>query len=112
MKYLPILCLLFAGCIGPAWEEYQDDIDQALQDLEAGKISKAEFNAIREAEAKELQENVKEEIAEQTKGPITGNPLADSVIGLIGMGLTSMYGVNAMRDRRRRKRKEPVTVPD
>ena len=90
-----------SGCIGPQWDEYEAKVDQLLEDYKGGVITHDEFNDLREQAAEDFRADAKEEIAAQTRGPITGNPLLDSLIGAAGLALGSVYGLNRHRNKTR-----------
>lgn len=114
------LCLYMglSGCVMPgdldnlqqAQEDYQDSMDAKLAAYEAGDITEDEFEAaMKEAEAARKADiaAVKEDISDRTGSMLTTDPTSL----LIGIGTSiagSIWGTNAIRNRKRRRRGEPV----
>lgn len=105
------------------WDDYVEADEERWVAFEAGSITREEYMVERKAAAAALEtyteerviqakDEMKEELVKKTSGPITGNPMIDSLIGAAGLVLGGGWQLNRMRDGRRRRRKEPVAVPD
>lgn len=88
-------------------EERDLALEQA-RGLRDESVSKAldDFADASEAIAKAVEERTKNTI--HAPLPITGNPLLDVILNLGGTALAGVGATNAVRDRRRHKRGEPV----
>ena len=126
---LALCAALFAtSCVMPsdlraiadAQEEYQLNVRDTLDELGRETITAEEADErIADSQTTLLSEveATLEGAEERTKAmfdavavgaPVTGHPLLD--LGITGA--LSALGLNSYRDRRRKKRKEPVAVPD
>jgi hypothetical protein len=121
-----LVCLAGASCISPSleadWRAYEVETELALAELREGKLSEEEFREAQLAARGELQAALEGKVNEAamalkntidtaTKGPITGNPLFDLILGAAGAAATAYVGVNARRNQKRRERGEPVEPP-
>ena len=118
------LILSCTSCIGVEWKEdlaqFERDQTILLEQYKAGAISYEQLVEVgaqlRKEFGEEMQENV-DETATQVKelihtatnsGPITGNPLLDTLLALAGTALAGGVGANQWRDRKRKLRGEPT----
>lgn len=121
-----VLALGSSGCVATkgdlqdlrgAWSERDEAVQEALDELEEGKITFEQFQA-RLAEANgEVYSTLDakiEEVAERAQdvvaatAPVTGNPLIDLGLAVVTSILGAGYGVNRYRDGRRKARGEPA----
>ena len=102
---------LRAAEIERAVAEYRSD---AITGEELDKrVTAANQEAAKETRSviEEVQERTEANIAAIKNGPITGNPILDALLTAGVSAGTAYFGVNKVRDGRRRMRGEPV-APD
>lgn len=101
------------------WDDYVEADVERWERFQAGSITREEYLAERKAAAVALEEyteervvqakeEVADEIAEATSGPITGNAGVDALIGLVITAVTSAYSVNRYRNAKRVALGEPI----
>jgi len=108
MKKLLLLLPLLGGCASLAdLREWEARSQQDLAEFKAGTITEEEYLQ-REANNRSELVNATEAkidavLGKVESGPITGNPLADLILGSAGAAAAAYFGVNKHRDTKRKQ---------
>lgn len=117
MKHLLLLILLalLPSCASMAdVRAFEERAQASLEEFLSGAITEEQYLEDQVEARAELREATEERIDDVLTGietgPITGNPLADLVIGAAGSAAAAFFGINKVRDSRRRARGEKVAL--